>query len=144
MQDENNFSEHRTQTDGQRSGSKPPPNFFGRLKSPEAKFVCCYCHKLLVRPNPIYPYLNASICKDCAQLNPILRIDEADVSNKRPAPWSNEEVDSLNEYQLSDLLPYICLKGHVLKADQNGFNCRFCARYSLTWAYDWTLRYGWR
>ncbi|MDR3614954.1 MAG: hypothetical protein P4L53_15445 [Candidatus Obscuribacterales bacterium] len=98
---------------------------------------------MLTSPDPVYPHLNASICKDCARLNPGARIAEESVSNKRSAPWSKKEVKSLNEYQLSDLLPYVCLKGHVLKANEDGFTCIFCARYSLTWAYDWTLEYGW-
>jgi hypothetical protein len=143
MQDENNPAEPRQQTASERSGYRPPPNFLSRLNSPEVRFWCCFCSKLLTRPDPIYPYLNASICKDCARLNPGARILEESVSNKRPAPWSKQEVKSLNEYQVGDLLPYVCLKGHVLKANEDGLTCLFCARYSLTWAYDWTLKYGW-
>lgn len=144
MQDESNPSEPQQQTDTERSGRyKPPPNFHYRLNSPEAKFVCCFCSKLLTTPEPIYPNLNASICDDCAMLNPGRRVLEESVTNKRLAPWSKEEAESLNEYQVADLLPYICLKGHVLKAGEYGFSCLFCASFSLTWAYDWTVERGW-
>lgn len=144
MEDGNDsFQNPRSLTENSRHNLKPPSNFSRRIDSPEIKFVCAYCRTLLSQPRPAFPYLNASVCRDCSRLNPSLRIAESSVANKCSAPWTVQQVESLRRYQESDLLPYICDKGHVLKVETTGLSCRYCARFSLNWVYDWSARDGW-
>jgi hypothetical protein len=77
-----------------------------------------------------------------------------DVSGKVSAPWTPEQVDSLNRYQESGLMhPYTCPNrgtGHpdgaadrgVLVATVDGWTCPDCT-YTQDWAHPWSADGTW-
>jgi hypothetical protein len=65
------------------------------------------------------------------------------------APWSVNQVDSLNQYQHSGQgHPFTCAAGHVLVADGGGWHCPACALagqpWVQNWCWDWMADGSWR
>ena len=60
------------------------------------------------------------------------------------APWTQDQVDSLNAYQKSELHhEYTCDKHHVLVAHENGWICPSCT-YQQNWCHDWSANWQWK
>jgi hypothetical protein len=72
------------------------------------------------------------------------------VGEQIKAPWTQEQVESLNEYQRSGVMhPFTC--GHcrrTLTATEAGWICRECAlhgrEYKQDWCWNWMADGTWR
>jgi hypothetical protein len=63
----------------------------------------------------------------------------------RLAPWTDEEVASLRDYQRSGRFhPFTCVDGHgPLTAERMGFRCQQCT-FHQPWAFVWMTNDSWR
>lgn len=63
----------------------------------------------------------------------------------RLAPWSDEEIASLQEYQASGRFhPFTCVEGHgALTPGRMGFTCAQCD-FAQPWAFAWMTNGSWR
>jgi hypothetical protein len=63
------------------------------------------------------------------------------------APWTEDEVKSLNDYQVSGVMhPFTCGTkdcGGLLLARQDGWHCPDCD-YTQDWAHEWMTDGSWR
>ena len=60
------------------------------------------------------------------------------------APFTSEQVESLNAYQSSGAFhPYTCDCGRVLRAVPAGLECPWCRRVQA-WAHEFTVNGEWR
>jgi hypothetical protein len=79
-------------------------------------------------------------------------IKESDIDNKVVAPWTAEQVASLQEYQTAaEYAPFVCPADHIFTAAPEGLVCFQCRKEQLLnsdpmhlWAYDWTLDWSWK
>ena len=61
------------------------------------------------------------------------------------APWSDEQVRSLNEYQESGFFhPFTCRCRGNLVAQQDGWICPNGCEWSQTWCWDWMANWDWK
>lgn len=85
------------------------------------------------------------LCPSCAQQAPWAVIAVEEISNRSFAPWTSGEVDSLREYQQSEVyLPFVCDQHHVLRPTKFGMKCNYCPKFILAWAYPWALDWSWK
>lgn len=119
-----------------RIGAGTPPNNFVR---------CCSCKQSVSDYLPVLPFMAAFVCSECIKTNRRKAIPEAEISNKSLAPWTEEEVATINEYQKSNLfLPFVCSAMHTLVATRDGLFCPQCSSFSLDWTYPWVLSSFWK
>jgi len=63
------------------------------------------------------------------------------------APFTEDQVNSLTDYQTEELLPpYICTRHHgnnKLRATDHGLVCDTC-HHIQNWAHEMTVNEGWR
>ncbi len=63
------------------------------------------------------------------------------------APWSEDEVQSLNAYQASDSFhPYTCqcVHGVVLVAIKDGWTCPNSCGYTQNWCMPFMANWSWK
>jgi DNA-directed RNA polymerase subunit RPC12/RpoP len=93
----------------------------------------------------VLPHMNVFLCMTCIQQGGCKVFAEDEIINKTPAPWTEEQILSLNAYQKSEhFIQFVCGQGHKLIADGNGLRCKTCSSFILRWAYPWTLDESWR
>ena len=123
---------------------RQPPTRIGSAEMPPVRFICCICKQLAKECSQILPYMSAYICKKCEAEARYVSVPESQVANKVHAPWTDNQVGSLNDYQSSDgFLPLVCPLEHRLIAHPDGLHCSHCTNFSLPWAYPWMLDGSW-
>ncbi|HEY9685015.1 MAG TPA: hypothetical protein V6C89_04180 [Drouetiella sp.] len=128
-------------SDGGRVGPRRP----ARSGGDDGSYFCCSCARLVGTAYQILPYMNARVCLDCINKNKCFPIPAIEISNKAYAPWSEQSVANIKEYQSSNLfLPFVCDSGHVLIPEQSGLVCKSCHHFQLTWTYPWVLDGSWK
>ena len=73
------------------------------------------------------------------------------MSEQIEAPWTPDQVKSLNEYQQSGKFhPFTCSCGygsHALVAHKAGWTCPVCSKegraYTQNWCWDWMANWTW-
>lgn len=68
------------------------------------------------------------------------------MSGRITAPWTDEQVESLNEFQVSGVMhPFTCNRHpaeRILMALPEGWECPSCD-YTQTWAHRWMVDGSW-
>jgi len=102
-------------------------------------FACNSRHCIAALPDmPLF------VCEACNLAHGLVPLAWADIDNKLAAPWTVEQVASLNGYQQSStFFPFVCTNLHPAKATLDGLECERCD-WHLGWAYDWTLNWEWK
>ena len=138
--------EAKTQLETNGGGtSGPPPIRISSGTHPDNLVRCCSCKQSVSEYLPVLPYMAAFVCNECIKNNRQKPIPESEVSNKSLAPWTDNEVATINEYQKSSyFLPFICPEMHTLIAGQDGLFCPHCTSFSLNWTYPWVLNSFWK
>jgi DNA-directed RNA polymerase subunit RPC12/RpoP len=126
------------------SGSRPPVKV-ATFEIPSDRFVCYVCRAMVLKALRVLPHMAAYVCHDCAAKPDYQPIRESDLAGKSYAPWSDQEVSSVNAYQLSDFfLPFVCNYEHHLMATKDGLVCPECIGFKIPWAYSWMLDGTWQ
>lgn len=125
--------------------SEPPICRVGSGELPERSVMCCSCKQLVTRFSPALPHMFAFVCFECDQNGIQKAILESDIVNKSFAPWTAEEIASINDYQRSNsFMPFVCSEMHALIAKADGLFCSRCPTFSLKWVYPWILDASWK
>jgi len=129
---------------GGTGGNRPTRIGSGNLH-PSDSVICCSCKLHVSSYLPVLPHMAAYVCSDCIRKKKQRAIPVSDISNKSLAPWTEDEVASINEYQRSNkFLPFVCSERHNLTAKSDGFSCPICPQFFLNWTYPWVLNSFWK
>jgi hypothetical protein len=67
------------------------------------------------------------------------------MSQQVRAPFSSEQVESLNAYQMAGRFhEFTCGAGHVLRATPGGWLCDHCPAYRQDWCHAFMADWSWR
>jgi len=112
-------------------------------KLPE-RFACPFCQTWCGLGMTYLPHMQVYLCYGCAESRGLKPIGEDEITNKVPAKWTKDQVQSLAAYQESpQYFPFVCNQGDILEATTVGLFCPRCEQL-LKWAYPWTLDWSWK
>lgn len=71
--------------------------------------------------------------------------DRASMGKQIEAPWTEDQVRSLNEYQASGCMhPFTCHCRGSLVAQTDGWKCPSTCDWKQTWCWDWMADWSWK
>lgn len=100
----------------------------------------------------VLPAMMFFIHPDCIEDANITIIRLEQIENLSRAPWTADQLSSLEQYQKSETFsPFVCSVDHVFEIGNSMLICRECeypnlppSAYGQDWAYVWTVDWSWK